>query len=294
METKEEDCMSLTRKDTMSLFHELSDTLIKKIESHLTKIMDQKFTSVYKKLDEIRNVANEANIKAKWSETQINNMKEKYDDEIKEIKDQNKHLQTNNTILSTKLECNVMKIHVMQTRLEDQINRSCRKSLVIKGVPEEFEGKETWSQTKTILSKEISKVIPEIQENEAYNMIERCHRSAPNIKKRGRRDIFAGFYKWEDSNHIERSFQIASRKKETGGIFIEQKYGVDTTTRRNMALLERKNLKIQKTITAGYVSYPAKLYVKYRDDTKYILFKDFSEEEIGTIPISRRKEDNKY
>ena len=112
-------------------------------------------------------------------------------------------------------------------------------------------------------------------------MIERAHRSAPNIRKKGKRDIFAAFHWWEDSNHIGSTFQVESRNKNTNGIHIHKKYGADTTARRNMAFMKRKNLKNEGIIISGYLTYPAKLIVAYTNGTTYKLYHDFSDAEIN-------------
>ena len=47
------------------------------------------------------------------------------------------------------LEIKTMKIATLQYRLEDQTNRGCRNTLIVKGVPEQ--GKESWKETHQIL-----------------------------------------------------------------------------------------------------------------------------------------------
>ena len=62
---------------------------------------------------------------------------------------------------------------------------------------------------------------------------------------------------------------------------MEQKFGPLTTWRQNHALEICKTLKNSGIITNGYVSYPAKLMVKYRKaDTKYTLHHDYSDTEV--------------
>ena len=111
-------------------------------------------------------------------------------------------------------------------------------------------------------------------------MIERCHRSsAPKRATNSKRPIFASFYSWEDSSRIVSEFNILSRKKGFQ-ISVDQKYGEITTALRNKALKERKLLKNEKTISSGFISYPAKLYVKYdKKDVDYKLYKEFTYED---------------
>ena len=96
------------------------------------------------------------------------------------------------------------------------------------------------------------------------------------------RDINLCLYDWNDVDAILNGFKengLNNDKK----IFIEQRYGPDTTSRRNKALILRKELKAEKRISSGYVAFPAKLMVKKLGDERYTLYKDFSDAEISYI-----------
>ena len=67
--------------------------------------------------------------------------------------------------------------NVLSAKLEDSINRSCRKTLVFKGLNEER--KEKCSNSKSLLSNVLAEVMEEDPED-TFNWIERCHRSKPN------------------------------------------------------------------------------------------------------------------
>ena len=58
-------------------------------------------------------------------------------------------LRMENANLKKELETHIIPSHVIEAKLEDQVNRSCRKSLVFKGIPESNNQKETWEETKT-------------------------------------------------------------------------------------------------------------------------------------------------
>ena len=137
-----------------------------------------------------------------------------------------------------------------------------------------------WDDTTSILGNEIAKVTG-IDKVDARNMIERSHRSRPNQRKAGKRNIFAAFHDWNDSEFVKEAFRTAASKNKNNGIYVDQKYGSDTTWRRNQALIRRKELKAAKTITNGYVSFPAKLMVKYKStDKSYVPFEKFSKMEV--------------
>lgn len=238
------------------------------------KKFDAKFTKIFKKIDDISNAADNAKKTAddaldacKRNEENIATINET----LVEISDKYDNLQKDNSTY-------VVRIRVLEKKLEDQVNRSSRKSIVVRGVKES--ANETWEDTRAILAKEIAKVA-NINEQNASSMIERVHRSRPNAYKEGKRDIIAGFYDWNDSELVKLKFRAAAMKGKVKGIFVDQKYGPLTTWRRNHALMERRKLIGDKTISNGFVAYPAKLMVKKnKTDKKYFLHKDFSEMEI--------------
>ena len=112
-------------------------------------------------------------------------------------------------------------------------------------------------------------------------MIERIHRGKPP-KNNGPRVIHAKLFNW---NHVELIKNEWWKHGKDSHVYIDQRYGPDTTWRRNKALEMRRSLKANKEIVAGYVQYPAKLLVKYRaTDRKYQLHHDFSREPIP-LPV---------
>ena len=254
------------RKD---LTDELSN--IKLQISDNDKKLDLKFEKVFKRIKEISEVADNANTTAdealkstKVNETSITNLKSSVDTKCAKLEKDN--------------SSNADRIHELEKKLEDQVNRSCRKTIVIRGIKEG--DKETWDDTRDVLAKQIAKVAS-ITEQNASNMIERVHRSRPNAHKQGKRDIVAAFYDWNDSEFVLRKFREAAKGGKVKGIFVDQKYGPLTTARRNHALLQRKNLLAEKSITNGYVAYPAKLMIKKnKSDKSYVLHEDYSELDI--------------
>ena len=102
----------------------------------------------------------------------------------------------------------------------------------------------------------------------------------PTFLKKGKRDVFAVFYDWNQAQEVLWKFRKNGRNS---GIFIDQLFGKNTTYRRDLALQYRKELKDNGDIAKGFVAYPAKLLVKYdkdNKDEKYTMVKDFSKEEI--------------
>ena len=188
--------------------------------------------------------------------------------------------------LSAALSANAETIKSLESKLEDNVNRQCRKTLIIKGIKEK--PNETWDTTEQLVAKKISQATNgDTSEDRALRMIERAHRSRPNKFKKGCRDIYAALYDWKDAEFVLKSFTAKNISDKSFNVFCEQKYGPLTTARRNQALIARKSLKANGEIISGYISYPAKLMVKYpgqKKDDKFTMHEDFS-----NIDISREK-----
>jgi len=137
---------------------------------------------------------------------------------------------------------------------------------------------EAWAETEKLVAKQISDIC-DIHLDDAADMLERVHRSAPNpnYKGTGPRPIYAALYDWKDGEFIIDELRKNNIKNKSP-ISCEQKYGPLTTQRRNLALAERKVLKDKGEICAGYIAFPAKLMVKtsFRKGSKYFMIKDFS------------------
>ena len=99
---------------------------------------------------------------------------------------------------------------------------------------------------------QVSNVLAEVMEEEdpedTFNWIERCHRSKPNKFKKGKCDIFAAFYDWNVSDAIRKKFRYNGTNNH---VVVDQKFGSDTTWRRDQALLKRKILKQKNKIFSG-------------------------------------------
>ena len=212
-------------------------------------------------------------------------------------------LKEENVNLKAKLQNVVIEQDKICEVIEDNKNRQLRKTLVFKGIPEaEYEGStspsgaptkrsETWEDTATILATSMSEAL-NVDIEAARDMVERCHRAAPNPRYKGSapRPIFAAFVNWRDSERTKEAFRknnlssVATSTDSSTYVFVENKFGPRTTQRRNLALKERKRLIETGQIYNGYVSHPAKLMVKDSrvHGAKYKMWKDYSKEAVKT------------
>ena len=176
---------------------------------------------------------------------------------------------------------------------EEHKNRQLRETLIFKNIPED--GDETFDDTREILATIISETCDTIDYDTAFNEINRAHRekipkNPPQNRpsRAGKRHIFVSFHSWYICQTIIKAFRKKRASDGDFDIFAEQMYGQLTMKRRSMALLARKQLKAQGTITGGYVDYPAKLFVNLTGNNNaqghkvYTFHSDFSRREVAT------------
>ena len=255
---------------------------IDKSEKNLKHYIDEKCSA----LGELVKLNKESISKVKGTVVEIKTLASENKTEIQKLAERIHYLEVDNQNLKlaeTNTKTNdVQAIHIatLQHRIEDQTNRGCRRTLIVKGVNEA--PKETWNNTKQILTDTLADLCKIEDKNKLFRCIERVHRGGKvkkDDRKEGKRDIHVLFFDWNDSQMILSEFLKHGRGK---GVYVEQRYGPDTTFRRNKAKEERRKLMNNKEITSGYVQYPAKLMVKFtRDDTKYTMMKDFSHVEVS-------------
>ena len=73
-------------------------------------------------------------------------------------------------------------------------------------------------------------------------------------------------------------FRKLNRKNKNLKIYIDYKYGPLTTQRRNEALKRRREMIDNDEIVQGYISYPAKFFVKRNTHSEWEMLKDYSRE----------------
>ena len=180
---------------------------IKSSENQVKDHVDTKCIEITKKIDQnkiaidkISQVANEALTIARENEKALSNLT----DNFSKLENENSELKKQISELNILTSMQAINIKVIQTRLEDQTNRSSRKSLVIRGVPEN--GEKNWDDTRVTIVTALAKWT-KLEYNNIDGMIERVHRGRPNDKKAGKRDIFAGFHDWNDSETIKNEFR---------------------------------------------------------------------------------------
>ena len=245
-----------TKDELKSIVQELLDGQTNDLRSLIENLQAE--------LEETQNIATGAQRRVEECEKQI----VKLENENDSLKAQMSLIENNDS--------NNAKIKELEVRIEDRTNRQLRNTLTFKGITDS--PKETWSETELKLVSHFTNA--GVPATEAKNMIERAHRGRPNPDRPGPRPIYARFLSWKDSERVKKLkiYDTMSSNR----MFVDQKYGPLTTKRRNLALLERRNLKREGTIVQGYLKFPAQLWVKYSaQDEHYKHHMDFSNHELN-------------
>ena len=246
------------------------------LESKFTNFKQQLIADFERIIDErITELANHLFERVDDLERNVSNNNKKIlenSKKVKELEDKADCLKKHNKSLQTKIEAQEKTICDLQESFEDQINRNARKTLIFTNVPETSD--ETYDVSPTLANTICKATNGEITIEKAKAMVERAHRGkARRNSKGGPRPIYAAIDDWRNSEKVKDLFLD---KKNKSGIYCQQMFGPRTTWRRSQALKMRKELKDQDPRTKGYVAFPARLMVKKQGDTKYHLYRDFS------------------
>ena len=206
-----------------SLLNGKFDEFSEKLAS-IEEKFDKTTKEIYLKLDKIEKDTEESRIKSSKNSDEIEGLKFQISDQNEQISRQNE----------TKIE--------LESEIEELKNRSLRKTLIFKNIKHQI-NKNSWSDTKTILIDEISKVLTEASKEEIATNIERAHRVQNNSETRNRSHntqpyLVAKIANWEFSKRIKSTF-IVKNQNGSSRVFVSQMYSNSLTLRRNQALKHR-------------------------------------------------------
>ena len=283
------------KEERDEIFNELSESLSKSLSvalsTSLTKVLTVELTNSL--LPKISEAISEKLCELTSKVADIENISDKNSKDIfiiqseismlKQESSEQKDIINSLLITNAELEQKVLEIDSKKTQkkiddlselIEERTNRQLRQTLVFKGRREVKY--ENWDKTTSLLAKTFSSILENCNYDQAYDMINRAHRSPMNEDKKNMRDIYVNINYWSDCEEIVDAFRKKNINDNNFGIHVSYKYGPLTTARRSEALKMRKELKSEGVIKSGYVKYPAKLMVRYETDGPYVQLEDFS------------------
>ena len=229
----------------MATLQEIEKLLDAKLENLRAQITTDIENKLQQKIDEnARNISGNAT-SIEGQAQQIETLKEQHKIEVDELTSQLKKLTDD---------------------LDEQVNRSMRSNIVVKGLPEDPE--EDWSVTKSKLCDFLATLSTETPQL-IYERIDRAHRGGKRSDDKPR-NIYVNFVKSVDANYFVDQFVKSRVKKSKNNlnnssspqVRIDHQYSKALEDRRNLAMIERRKLLDTKKIAMGHVAYPAKLLVK--------------------------------
>ena len=288
--------MSITEDTLRSILDASLKTLEEKLIASYAEDLRKTHNLITASLDSIKKTASSALNKAKANETSISALSDRVDtlvqssdahsNVISSLQDEVAILKETNSASIDKIKQLDLVIAKANEDVEDVRNRQMRKTLVFKNIPEsEEEKKNGWAGAEKALVDTMLATDMNLDEDQAYDLIERCHRGARAQNRQNHpRDIICQFHTWKDSQLTLTAFAKKNASDRNFKKFCNQKYGPLTNARRNMAMVERKRLLEKGDIAKGYVAYPAKLFTAAnKRDSNYKLQKDFSRAEVPMI-----------
>lgn len=241
--------MTITIKEIENLLDKQKKSIITEIQSKIEDLsseLNRKLTNLGNRIAVIETVTTELQANSSSHDVLIKQLEEKTD----QLYIRNQEL---------------------ETQLEDQINRSLRKTLIVRGIKED-DKEETWQKTEELLADLLQRHL-QIAKEDGIKMIDRAHRGG-RMSKNGR-PIYVKFKAWKDSQQVLNGFTKQRIRNTNMNIKIDQMYSKKLTERRNLAMQERKILVETEQIVSGYINFPAKLMIKKAGTPKYILYKEF-------------------
>ena len=169
-------------------------------------------------------------------------------------------------------------IERLEDYIDDQANRGMRENIVLRGISEtETENATTVDVVSKFLFEQVYKQDPSVTLFGVRASIVRAHRSKFNPTRdqnKGPRPIFIKMVRDDYADVILR-LSIKNGVYKSTGVKVNPQFTPRLQKRVDEALKLRKDMLKQKEIVAGHVDYPAKLMVKFPNDQKYKLVKEF-------------------
>jgi len=201
------------------------------------------------------------------------------DNKIKlaDLESEQSNINFENISLKNSLSQLSLELKSTQDKLDDQVNRGMRSTLIFRGIPEE--GNETWDKTMKTLCTTLANIDPSLDLSQLERNIDRAHRGGHSNQNGKPRPIFAKFSSWKQSELVKSAVishnKNKSRTDDYPTLFVDQMYSEDVARRRREALKERRKLIDDGIKDKLALRFPAKLVVKRAGANDFVLHKEF-------------------
>ena len=136
--------------------------------------------------------------------------------------------------------------------------------------------KSSWSDTKSVLIDQISRVLPETTKEEILKSTGKAHRvHSKGASSNGSPSyLVVKMVNWEFSEKVKSAF-IQENQNGRSQVFISQMYSKSLTLCRNQSLKHRHEMKEEDPSIQGYIGYPVILMLKRPGEKRYKVGKEF-------------------
>ena len=134
-------------------------------------------------------------------------------------------------------------ISELESEIEELNNRSLRKTLIFKNIKIHQADESSWSDTKSVLIDQISRVLPETTKEEILKNIERVQgvHSKGASSNESPPNLVVKMVKWEFSEKVK-SALIQENWNGRSQVFVSQMYWKSLTLRWNQALKQKHEM----------------------------------------------------
>ena len=279
-------------KDLIQRYHIMTETSLEASLSKITENLESKLYILIKNLEnkvddqivKIGEFRNYVGLEVTEIKRKLESVADRMNEHENRINNNSSLIEKNHNETETRIERLEKQLHNLKNEINkvennssnlsslvsDNINRSMRSTLIIKGLPED-QG-ETWENTTTKLINTLAEMDGNLNKDVISDDIERAHRGGKQNRNRPRL-LFVKFHSWKKSELYRSIICKHSRENKDSTIIADQMYSQDVTKRRNEALKYRRELINNGDKRKMYIRFPAKLMVK--NDSKYSLLKEF-------------------
>ena len=261
---------------TMSTSKEAMEIFVKELISQYDKKMDDRFSKFEKDFKD-----HFENRFASFSKV-VTKLSEDYHSLIENVKTVSFKADNNEEKirhLVEELEKRDVKIKSLADEVDDLRNRGMRKTIIIRGLPEGIEGKDSWENVRAFVASFLEKQgIPEIETDRAHHSAKKITSTSSQsraINRKKPRPVFCELLTWQDANQILRKASAIGKKdftykEEYYRVSIEQMVSKKVLEERQTALKVRKYLLSEHPGWAITIKFPAILMIKKAPNEPYL------------------------
>ena len=256
---------------------DITDELMKHLEDSINaKLQPVKLdiATIQEDVTNLKKTSSDAYDTSADNLTNLNALKRKVED-LEAFRNEQEKLNEDNAQQRKSMKSEIERL---EDYIDDQANRGMRGNIVLRGIREtETEDEPTIDIVSKFLFDHVYLQDQSVTLLGVRSSVVRAHRSKfdpTRDESKGPRPIFIKMVRDDYADAILR-LSIRNGVYKSTGVKVNQQFTPRLQKRVDEALKMRKEMFKRKEIVAGHVDYPAKLMVKFPNERKYKLVKEF-------------------